>query len=124
MSSGLVPLAGLVRVRSDAMKPLAIFLFTALLALLLTGCGMGIIYTHTVRPLTPDAHKTPLVTTEKEGGIKHLVLFSGPLSVAWDSNAIGDIARKNGLNEIFFADLETLRVLGVWNQYTVHVYGK
>lgn len=106
------------------MKPFSLSLTAAALSLLLAGCGMGIVYTHTVQPLTLDMHKTPVAATEKEGDIKHLVLLSPALSVAWDSNAIGDIARKNGLKEIFFADLETLKVLGLWNQYTVHVYGK
>lgn len=106
------------------MKPLKAGIIAAMLAVLVAGCGAGIIYTHTVQPLSLDVHKTPAVTTEKGGDIKHLVLFSGPLSVAWDSNAIGDIAKKNGFSEIYSADLETLKVLGIWNQYTVHVYGK
>ena len=42
----------------------------------------------------------------------------------WDSNGIGDIARKNGLEAIYFADLETFSILGIWSQYRVHVYGK
>jgi hypothetical protein len=53
-----------------------------------------------------------------------LVLIYPPLSAAWDDAAIGDIAKKNGIQELYFADLETLRVLGIWNQYWVHVYGK
>jgi hypothetical protein len=67
-------------------------------------------------------HSTEIVPSEKTGDIRH-IQFSW-VGVAWDSNAIGDIARKRGINEIYFADLETLRVLTVWNQYTVHVYGK
>jgi len=48
----------------------------------------------------------------------------GYSGVAGDSNAIGDIARKNGINTLYYADLETLSVLTIWRQYTVHVYGQ
>jgi hypothetical protein len=92
------------------------------LAFLLSGCGAGIIYTHTVAPLTLDLHRTSVVQTEKTGDIKH-IQFNW-IGVAWDSAAFGDIAKKNGMNELYFADLETLKVLGIWNQYTVHLYGK
>ncbi len=94
------------------------------LAVLLAGCSAGIIYTHTMQPLTLDMHKTRVVPTGGEADIKHLVLLYPALSAAWDDAAIGDIAKKNGIQELYFADLETLRVLGIWNQYWVHVYGK
>lgn len=91
-------------------------------AFLLTGCGMGAIYTHTVRPLTPDMHGTPVGSVESTGNIKHLSI--SVVSLAWDSNAIGDLAKKKGLSEVYFADIETLSILGFWSQYTVHVYGR
>ena len=46
------------------------------------------------------------------------------VDIQWDSNAIADAARKAGLTQVHYADLETLSVLGVWVQKTVHVYGK
>jgi hypothetical protein len=91
-------------------------------ALLVSGCGVGIIYTHTYQPLSLDMHNTKVVPTGADGNIKHIQV--GMAGVAWDSAAIGDIAKKNGLTEIYSADLETFKVLGIWNQYTVHVYGK
>jgi hypothetical protein len=93
-----------------------------LAGLLVSGCGVGIIYTHTWQPLTVDVQRTPVVQSEKSGDIKHIQLPY--VGVAWDSGALGDIAKKNGINELYFADLETLRVLSIWNQYTVHLYGK
>ena len=104
------------------MKQRQFWLIALVLALLVSGCGAGIIYTHTYQPLTHDMHKTPVVQTEKAGNIKHIQI--GYIGVAWDSAALGDIAKKNGLTEMYFADLETLKILGIWNQYTVHVYGK
>ena len=98
--------------------------FLALAAsLLLPAC----LYVHTVQPLTLDMHRTPVAAEERSGSLK-LITFP-PLSgsyklVAWDSAAIGDIAKKQGMQEIYFADLETFSILRIWNQYTVHVYGK
>jgi hypothetical protein len=90
--------------------------------LLLSGCGVGIIYTHTYQPLTLDQHRTPVSAATAEGNIKHIQF--GWFGVAWDSDAIGDIAKKNGIIEVYSADLETLKILTVWNQYTVHIYGR
>jgi hypothetical protein len=44
--------------------------------------------------------------------------------IAWGSAAIGDRAKKEGMREVCYADLEIFSVLRVWNEYTVHVYGK
>jgi hypothetical protein len=104
------------------MRTIRFFLGAAALALLIPGCGAGIIYTHTVKPLTLDRHETKIVQNEGTGDIKHIQVWH--VGVAWDSVAFGDIAKKNGLKELYFADLETLRVLGIWNQYTIHLYGK
>ena len=101
------------------------FLSAALaLVVVLSGCSAGIIYTHTMQPLTLDMHSTRAVPTSGQGDIKHLVLLYPALSFAWDDAAIGDIAKKNGIQELYFADLETLRILGIWNRYWLHVYGK
>jgi hypothetical protein len=104
------------------MRYIRFALVAAALAFLLSGCGVGIIYTHTRQPLSLDMHRTTIVQTEKAGDIRHIQV--GWAGVAWDSAALGDIAKKNGMNELYFADLETLRVLTVWNQYIVHLYGK
>jgi hypothetical protein len=104
------------------MRKIGFALATVMLAALLSGCGAGIIYTHTVTPLSLDLHQTKVVQTDKTGDIKHIQFLY--LGVAWDSVAYGDIAKKNGMNELYFADLETLSVLRIWNQYTVHLYGK
>jgi len=104
------------------MRTIRLALFAVVLAFLLSGCGVGIIYTHTREPLSLDMQKTKVVQTEGMGDIKHIQVYQ--VGVAWDSVAFGDIAKKNGLNELYFADLETLKVLTIWNQYTVHLYGK
>ena len=106
------------------MKTVTRFLAVFAMVFLLPGCTSGILYTHTWEPLSLDMHKTPVISTTGEGDVKHLQIPFTYLSVASDSNAIGDIAKKNGLKELYFADLETVRILSIWNRYWVHVYGK
>jgi hypothetical protein len=100
----------------------------ALLAMpLLPACTTGLLYKHTLEPLTTNFHKTPSAivgSDEKSGDVKHLHVPYFNLDVMSDSNAIGDIARREGFEEVYYADFETLSILSIWNQYTVHVYGK
>jgi hypothetical protein len=99
------------------------FLFAVLgLVLLFSGCARGLIYTHTVRPLDINHHQTPVIQKSEQGDIKHIQYHF--VSFTWDSNAIGDIARENGLEMVYYADLEVLSVFGIWRQFIVHVYGK
>ena len=105
--------------------------FAALLILLtlsMSGCAplSGIIYTHTFTPYTQDLHNTPFSET-KAGD--HVVKIKEPFSglglyAEFDSNAIGDIARKYGLTRVHFADLETFSVLGFWTESNIIVYGE
>ena len=39
------------------------------------------------------------------------------------SKHFGEIAKEHGFETVYYADLETLSVLGVWTQQYVHVYG-
>ncbi len=99
---------------------LYITLFTAVL--MFTGCGStGILYTHVTTPLDTNMSQTPSGVSEVEGEVRELTLYVG---IMWDSNAIGDIAKEYGMETVYYADLEQLRVLGIWNEYTVHIYGK
>ena len=116
------------------MKTMKLAASALVVALLVSGCmagqmsGMmpgqtpGLIYTHTWQPLTDDMHRTAVGSASGAGDVKHLALCMA--SVAWDSAAIGDIAKKQGLKELYFADLESFSILSIWNRYTVHVYGK
>jgi hypothetical protein len=103
------------------MKKIALALTALAAALLVAGCTTGLIYTHTRQPLTRDMHNTVIVPNSAAGDIKHIQISY--VGVAWDSAAIGDVAKQHGLREVSYADLETLSVLGIWHQYTVHVYG-
>lgn len=86
------------------------------------GCASGILYTHTVEPLAYARHPAPVVEAGKQGDIKHIQFQV--VGAMWGDDALGDIARKNGMKEIYYADLERLAVLIIWRQYTVHIYGR
>jgi hypothetical protein len=72
-------------------------------------------------PLDTNLSHTRKGTYHNKGNVKHLHFY---VDVMWSSNAIGDIARRNGIKTVYFADLETLSVLGIFKRYTVHVYGE
>jgi hypothetical protein len=82
----------------------------------------GILYTHTVEPLTTNFDRTPTGTAQADGDVKQLRVYN--IEVRWDSNAIGEIAKQAGLQEVYYADLETLSILGIWTQKFAHVYGR
>lgn len=81
----------------------------------------GLIYTHTITPLTENLRDTPVVDAQGKGDTKQIDYY---VRVVWNSNAIGDIAKEHGFSEVYYADLETLRVLGIWTQEWAHVYGR
>ncbi len=88
------------------------------------GCTQGLLYTHTTEPFTNDFRSTQNNSNAKngEGSTKHIDI---QLQAKWDSNGIGEIAKKNGIDEVDYADIETISVLfGIWEQQYVHVYGK
>lgn len=105
------------------MRSLLVLILTGLLIPLLFGC----LYIHTVQPLTTDMHNTPVGTLEKTDSLK-VIAFPTPSGsqpfVAWDKAAIGEVAKKEGMNEVYFADVERFSILTIWNKYTIHVYGK
>ena len=104
------------------MKCLSSCLTILAVALLLAGCSpRGFLFTKATMPLDINFSQAPKGSHHGRGNVKHLHYY---VDVMWSSNAIGDIARQNGMETIHYAYLETLRVLGIFNRYTVHVYGE
>ncbi len=100
------------------------FFHLAVLAVILffSGCApRGFLYTKTTMPLDVNLSKTSSGLNHAKGNIKQIHYY---VDVRWDSNSFGDIARQNGFETVYFADLETLSILGIWTQQIVHVYGK
>ncbi|HWR72053.1 MAG TPA: TRL domain-containing protein [Nitrospirota bacterium] len=104
------------------MKPAHRLIIAFLLALSAPGCAQGILYSHTVQPLTMNFHSTPSVQSNRQGNATHLVIPDvGDLG--YGTNGIGEIAKKNGIRTIYYADIETFRILTIWGWEKVHVYG-
>lgn len=85
--------------------------------------GTGLIYTHTWEPLTLNANATKVAgsNTESTGSVKDIQLQS--IRITWSDNSIGAIARKAGMQKVYYADMETRRILMFWTTQTVHLYG-
>lgn len=106
---------------SEAMRRV-LLAFVACAAPVVSGCTgpRGLIYTHTIQPLTTNFDQTPVAGDTAEGDVKEIQYY---VRVSWSTNGIGAIAKENGFDKVYYADLETLRVLGIWTQQWVHVYG-
>jgi hypothetical protein len=93
----------------------------ACLGAVTAGCSpYGLIYTHKFEPLTTDFHATPAAIDEASGDVKEISYY---VRVLWNCNGIGDIAKKHGFEKVYYADLETLSVFGIWKQEWALVYG-
>lgn len=92
------------------------------LAATLSGCGGGYFFTHVVEPLDVNLDNTPVFQAKGGSGNTKRVRYY--VDIEWDSNGIGDIVRRAGLDEVHYADLETLSIAGIWQQRFVNVYGK
>lgn len=90
--------------------------------LVLSGCTTGILFQHTNEPLMHDYRATPSGAAGAKSDIKHVELPY--VGVMWGDASLGDIARENGLHELYYADRELLSVLTIWRRYTVHLYGR
>jgi len=100
-------------------------LLLSLAVALLPGCVFGLVYHHTIEPLDLDHGDTPVFTHRMESGTADLkVVTYAYLGVAWDGFDLASAAKENGIAEIYYADLETLRVMFVWHRYWVHIYGR
>jgi hypothetical protein len=103
-------------VRSNALALLAGLAFG------LSACTspIGLVYTHTFEPLTTNFNRTPAVSENAAGDTKQIDYY---VRVLWSGNGIGEIGKQHGFERVYYADLETLRVLGIWTQEWAHVYG-
>ena len=107
-----------------------------LIALVSTGCGavvknghavlVGAVYTRVKFPLTTDLNQTPAAVDTGEGKIVRIKEpFSGyGIYAEFNSNAIGEIAKRHGLKTVYYADIERLSILGIWRHDEIIVYGE
>ena len=89
----------------------------------------GAFYTHLKAPLTVDFHGNatgPATAKASQSATKFLgipLIGGGLLSASWDDAAIAKIATDAGMSSVSYADYELLNILGVWQTFTVSVYG-
>jgi len=95
-------------------------IFCCLTLLLLSGCAQGFLYSHTTQSLSTNFDKTPVGSDKGKASTKQI---SVQVQAKWDVNGIGQIAKENDLQQIYFADIEVLRIMRFWEKRTVHVYG-
>jgi hypothetical protein len=97
----------------------------------LSGCGtgplVGLVYTNVKLPLTLDLKSTPMPAHLP--GSDRIIEIKEPFSglgiyARVSSNAIGDIARQNGVDPLYFADQEVFSILGIWKTQRVFLYGE
>jgi hypothetical protein len=97
------------------------FVWLVLLGLGCTGCFSGVVFTHVVVPLDANFDRTLVQTGSARDDTKR---FQYRVRVEWGDQAVGEIAQRNGIETVHYADLETLSVLGVWSQRWVRIYGE
>ncbi len=109
-------------------KPLLILFL--LLTLGLAGCGtgplVGMVYTNVKLPLTENLDATPFPDNPPCSG--SVVEVKEPISgigmyARVNVNAIGAIARQNGVETLYFADRQVFSILGIWTSNRVLLYG-
>ncbi len=99
------------------------------LFLLVAGCANGVLfnnglYSHTVEPLTFNREPTEVLIDNKQGvgDIKHVQYI---VSIQIGTNGIGDVAKKSGIETVYYADIEKRSfVFGIWQQQIIHLYGR
>ena len=105
-----------------------LFVIGLLGVLMASGCSSvsGAIYEKYRRPYTLNLDNTPVVTNRGSGKIVKIEEpFSGyNVSAEFNSNAIGDIARRHGITKVYWADLETYSLLGIWQEQRLWIYGE
>lgn len=89
---------------------------------LLAGCiGEALIYSRTTRPLMTDFDATPVAGDSSKGRVETVSFY---VDIKWGDAGIGEIARQEGIAEIYYADIQTITVLRYWRQDYVRVYGR
>ncbi len=111
----------------------SIFLALLTTTLLLCGCSRfgqdpvnGYLYTNTTVPYSADLDNTPAgdaIGKSKVFRIRDPFTNLGVYTEI-NTNAIGDIARNNGISKVYYADLETFSIFSIWRTQTLVIYGE
>src|SRR5512135_172247 len=92
------------------------------------GTLFGGIYFHTVQPLTFNPLPTEFEEGSKEGrGRINQIQYplTSAISMRLGKNGLGEIAKAQGIQKIYYADIERWSALfGLWSSEVVHIYGR
>jgi hypothetical protein len=84
----------------------------------------GILFTSYKAPLTADFNHTAndreLIKTSHD---QTHFLWAYLLDFAWGEVEIEEIAEKAGITNVAYVDCEVLSILGIYQQFTLNVYG-
>ena len=116
------------------MKKILLLPALLILAALAAGCGSignlytyqgrGMLFTHRVEPLTHHYRPIQVAKADQNASGETEELQFRYISVVWGNNAIGEIAKKAGLQTLHYADLERTSILfGLWSRNVVRLYG-
>ncbi len=103
------------------------------LGVVIAGCSQPLLfnsglYSHTVEPLTINPNPTEVRESLKkaEGSIMQVSdPLSSALSIRLGKNGLADVAKKHGMETIYYADIERWNILfGLWSSDVVHIYGR
>ena len=100
-----------------------------LTAVLLLGCGRGLLYTKTIEPYTKTFRNTPVgekfIVINTENIKASIPTITPPgLSVQWDTDNIMRLAREKGITELRYIDIKTVSILlGTYSRKSLIVYG-
>ena len=100
------------------------------LAAAISGCGVitrGVIYTDTIQPLCTDARGTTVGSKRASGSSKRVEIPTTRVDIGaeWDSRAIGDIAKANGITTVYSCETRRQSILfGLWRRDEVIIYGE
>ena len=107
------------------MRKATLIATAALACTLCTGCVRGLLFHNVTKPLVKDMDRTPAGTDLATLDSREIRIPRVHLNAVWHSRAIGDAARRAGLEEVHYADIKTFTILlGIWRQQTVRVWGK
>ena len=113
--------------------PLLLLLLLLASALINGGCSRfgqdvvtGYLYTNTRVPYSVDLNNTRVSDLNGQSTVLRIKepFTSLGLYTELSSNAIGDIASKNGMDKVYFADLETFSIFSIWRTQTLVIYGE
>jgi hypothetical protein len=81
----------------------------------------GFLFSYATQPLTTNFKQTPVVTDPGNSGGVYQVQYYVQLD--WGDNSIGGLAKEAGFDEVYYADITTLRIYSYFRMERVRVYG-